>query len=180
MKRNIIRAGLLGVIGSLCVASLLSQDNTSEKVFYVAGGCFWCVESDFEKLDGISHVESGYVGEGLEHPTYKAIGKGKGRYREAARIFYDSSVISYKQLVDFFYRTIDPLDDGGQFCDRGFQYSTAIYYTNEEERAISEKYQKQFSKQLDETLSVALEPLTIFTLAEDYHQDYYKNPSYSL
>jgi peptide-methionine (S)-S-oxide reductase len=139
----------------------------------VAGGCFWCVESDFEKLDGVGDVLSGYSGGAKKNPTYR----DHEGHLEVAKIPYNSSVITYRELVDYFFRHIDPLDDGGQFCDRGHAYTTAVFYRNDDERAAAEASKVEAEAELGETVVTPIREFEKFWIAEDYHQDYYKkNP----
>ena len=148
-----------------------SDKKTASAVF--AGGCFWCVESDFEKLDGVGDVISGYAGGTKPNPTYES----HEGYLEAARIPYDPNVVTYRELVDYFFRHIDPLDDGGQFCDRGHSYTTAVFYSNAEEYEAAVAAKEAAERELGEAVVTPLVELTKFWDAEDYHQDYYKkNP----
>lgn len=138
-----------------------------------AGGCFWCVEADFEKLDGVGDVVSGYTGGALQNPTYR----NHDGHVEAARIPYDPAVVSYRELADYFFRHVDPLDAGGQFCDRGHSYTTAIFYTDENQKADAEAAKADAERFLGEEVVTPILPLDRFWLAESYHQDYYKkNP----
>ncbi|MCB2113487.1 MAG: peptide-methionine (S)-S-oxide reductase MsrA [Parvularculaceae bacterium] len=138
-----------------------------------AGGCFWCVESDFEKLEGVSEVISGYSGGLMQNPTYK----NHEGHIEAAEIFYDPSVVSYRALVDYLLRHIDPLDDGGQFCDRGHSYTSAIFASNADEWADAKAAIAQAETELGKKIVTPIEDRGEFWRAEDYHQDYYKkNP----
>ena len=139
----------------------------------VAGGCFWCVESDFEKLDGVGDVVSGYTGGVLESPTYK---KHDGHV-EAARIPFDPSIISYREILDYFFRHIDPLDAGGQFCDRGHAYTTAVFYDGADQYEDALAAKEAAEAELGKPIVTPLRELGAFWRAEDYHQDYYKkNP----
>jgi peptide methionine sulfoxide reductase msrA/msrB len=142
-----------------------------------AGGCFWCMESDFEKISGVKNVISGYIGGTGSAPTYEDYG-AKG-YIEAVEVTYDSSVITYKRLLDYFWRSIDPTDGGGQFCDRGHEYITAIFYSTEEQKTLAEKTKEALVKSgvLKEPVKTKIVKAKEFYPAEDYHQDYYKkNP----
>ena len=142
-----------------------------------AGGCFWCVESDFEKLEGVSEAVSGYTGGTVDNPTYKQVAKETTGHVEAAQIFYDPAVVSYRELVDYFFRHIDPLDDGGQFCDRGFSYTTAIFVNSPEQRADAEAAKATAEAELGKPVVTRIVDASTFWVAEDYHQDYYKkNP----
>jgi len=137
----------------------------------VAGGCFWCVEADFEKVAGVSEVVSGYTGGETANPTYETI-KGSGHY-EAVEITYDADVVSYAQLMFAFFRSIDPTDAGGQFCDRGDVYRTAVFVSTPEERAIAEAAKAQAQRDLGQRIVTPILDAATFYEAEDYHQDYY-------
>ena len=145
------------------------------EVLTVAGGCFWCVESDFEKLDGVYEVVSGYAGGTSENPTYKShVAEG---HREVARIFYDPARHDYAGLVATFLRSVDVTDAGGQFCDRGHSYTTAVFYEDAAERAAAEAAVAAAEAEIGQPVLTAVEPEAPFTAAEEYHQDYYlKNP----
>jgi peptide methionine sulfoxide reductase msrA/msrB len=152
-------------------------DNTRSVVF--AGGCFWCTESDFEKVDGVIEAVSGYTGGRMENPTYKQVSAGGTGHIEAVKVTYDPDKVSYEQLLEIFWRTIDPTDPGGQFVDRGAQYRSAIFYANDEERQQAEASKKALaaSGRFDRPVVTEILPLGPFYVAEDYHQDYYKkNP----
>jgi peptide methionine sulfoxide reductase msrA/msrB len=142
-----------------------------------AGGCFWCVESDFEKVPGVAEVISGYTGGRGENPTYENYA-GKG-YIEAVQVKYDSAKISYQQLLDYFWRHIDPTDPDGQFVDRGPQYRSAIFYQNESEKQEAEASKQALAQSGRFTKPIVTEilPVTTFYRAEDYHQNYYKTHS---
>ncbi|MEO1640775.1 MAG: peptide-methionine (S)-S-oxide reductase MsrA [Pseudomonadota bacterium] len=137
----------------------------------VAGGCFWCVEADFEKVAGVSEVVSGYTGGTTANPTYETI-KGSGHY-EAVEITYDADVVSYAQLLFAFFRSIDPTDAGGQFCDRGDVYRTGVFVSTPEERAIAEAAKAQAQRDLGQRIVTPILDAATFYEAEDYHQDYY-------
>ena len=144
-----------------------------------AGGCFWCVESDFDKVPGVVDTISGYTGGTVESPTYKQVTKGGTGHREAVQIRYDPTQVSYERLLHIFWRSVDPTDSGGQFCDRGESYQTAIFVENEEEQRLAEASREmlQQSMVLDAPVVTPIEPAGAFYPAEDYHQDYYtKNP----
>ncbi len=138
-----------------------------------AGGCFWCVESDFDKLEGVSDAVSGYSGGLLENPVYE----NHEGHLEAVQVTYDPAVVSYRQLADYHLRHIDPLDAGGQFCDRGHAYTTAIFAATADERAAAEAAIAEAEKVLGQKIVTPVLDRGDFWLAEDYHQDYYtKNP----
>ncbi|HSO19384.1 MAG TPA: peptide-methionine (R)-S-oxide reductase MsrB [Desulfosarcina sp.] len=152
-------------------------EDTRSAVF--AGGCFWCTESDFEKVDGVIEAVSGYTGGRVEDPTYKQVSAGGTGHVEAVRVTYDPQKISYAQLLDIFWRHVDPTDAGGQFVDRGAQYRSAIFYANDAERRQAEASKKALAASgvFDRAIVTDILPLETFYVAEDYHQDYYKkNP----
>ncbi|MFT7668502.1 MAG: peptide methionine sulfoxide reductase msrA/msrB [Planctomycetota bacterium] len=141
-----------------------------------AGGCFWCIESPFEVLPGISEVTSGYIGGHVVDPTYSAVGRGSTGHTEAVQITFDPSLVSYDDLLEVFWRQIDPTDAGGQFHDRGSQYRTGIFYHDEEQRitAQASKRALQDSGRFSERIVTEIVPATEYYVAEEYHQDYYK------
>jgi len=141
-----------------------------------AGGCFWCMESAFQEVNGVLTVVSGYSNGEKENPTYEEVLTGKTGHFEAVRVTYDPKVISYEELLNIFWRQIDPTDSEGQFADRGSQYKTAIFYHNEEQRIAAEKSKKELeeSKKFDDPIVTEILPILNFYPAEEYHQDYYK------
>ena len=142
-----------------------------------AGGCFWCTESDFDHMPGVVSTTSGYSGGRVANPTYEQVSRGNTGHIEAVRVVYDPRRISYAALVDRFFRTIDPLDSGGSFCDRGYQYRSAIFVRNAEERRIAEAAKARVQRRLGRPVATLILPARNFYAAEDYHQDYYrKNP----
>lgn len=144
---------------------------TEHAVF--AGGCFWCVEADFEKLDGVGDVVSGYTGGELENPTYR----NHEGHIEAAKIPFDPEVVSYRELVDYFFRHVDPTDAGGQFCDRGHSYTTAIFFSGDNQKSAAVAAKTDAQTALGKEVVTPVRALEKFWIAEDYHQDYYKkNP----
>ena len=143
-----------------------------------AGGCFWCVESDFDKIDGVLSTTSGFMGGTTPNPTYKQVTGGGSGHLEVVQIVFDPAKVSYQKLLDVFWRTIDPYDAGGQFCDRGDIYATAIFAHGDEQLKLAEA-SKQTLVQTGPKGSIAttIRPAGPFTPAEEYHQDYYKkNP----
>ena len=142
------------------------------------GGCFWCIEADFEKLPGVIEAESGYIGGHVDNPTYEQVSRGGTGHVEVARIYYDPTVVSYAQLLDYYWRHIDPTVRNRQFCDVGPQYRTAIFYNNDEEKAaaIASKTALETSGRFDR-IYTEISRAGTFYRAEEYHQDYYKkNP----
>ena len=151
--------------------------NLSEATF--AGGCFWCTESDFEKIDGVVEVISGYVGGQTQNPSYKEVSAGGTGHAEAIRVLYDPQKITYDELLDIFWRHVDPTDPGGQFVDRGSQYRPAIFYHDDDQKRKAEasKRKLETSGRFDKSIATEIVPVSEFYKAEDYHQDYYKkNP----
>ena len=142
-----------------------------------AGGCFWCMEPPFEALDGVVSVESGYTGGTQEAPTYEEVSAGGTGHYEAVRVRYDPGQVSYGALVRHFFRTVDPTDAGGQFCDRGSSYRTAIFVRTPAERRAAEAEQARAAKALGRPIRTKILAAGTFWPAEAYHQDYYrKNP----
>ncbi len=161
----------------LIVFSLLfyTSHSVADKAIF-AGGCFWCMESDFEKLDGVTDVMSGFTGGTLINPTYR--GNHDGHY-ESVLVTYDPEVVSYQQLLDYFWVNIDPFDARGQFCDKGHEYLSAIFVADEKERALAEKSRQKVIAQFPgkKVITPVLEASTFYPIKgdESYHQDYYKN-----
>jgi peptide methionine sulfoxide reductase msrA/msrB len=151
--------------------------NLSKATF--AGGCFWCTEADFEKVPGVVKVISGYAGGKKQNPTYEEVSSGTTGYVEAVQVYYDPTRITYEQLLDFFWKHIDPADGEGQFVDRGAQYRSVIFYHDEEQKRLAEKSKKvlQESGKFKKPLVTEIVPFTNFYDAEEYHQDYYKKNS---
>jgi peptide methionine sulfoxide reductase msrA/msrB len=141
-----------------------------------AGGCFWCTESDFEKLPGVVKVISGYTGGTKENPTYAEVSSGKTGHVEAVQVYYDPTKITYEELLDYFWKHVDPTDAGGQFVDRGGQYRSAIFYHDEEQKRLAEKSKEALSKsgKFNKLIATEIVKFTKIYEAEDYHQDYYK------
>jgi peptide methionine sulfoxide reductase msrA/msrB len=141
-----------------------------------AGGCFWCVESDFEKHDGVIEAISGYAGGHSNNPTYEQVSAGGTGHTEAVQVIYDPDKVTYNELLDVFWRHVDPTDTGGQFVDRGSQYRTAIFYHDDEQKRLAEASKQKLaaSGRFDKSIVTEIVKLDKFYEAEDYHQDYYK------
>jgi peptide methionine sulfoxide reductase msrA/msrB len=141
-----------------------------------AGGCFWCTESDFEKLEGVSDAISGYMGGTVENPTYEQVSSGKSGHLEVVKVYYDPNIVSYQELLDAFWRMIDPTDAEGSFVDRGQQYTSAIFYDDEEQKILAEgsKVALETSGKFAKPIATVIRPAETFYMAEDYHQNYYK------
>lgn len=156
-----------------------TRDLENTQTATLAGGCFWCVESDLEKADGVIEVVSGYTGGHKENPEYKEVSGGTTGHLEAVRVFYDPAKISYREILEIFWRHIDPTDAGGQFVDRGNQYRSAVFYHDEEQKKIAEESKKALEESgvFKKPIVTEIRKLDKFYNAEDYHQDYYrKNP----
>ena len=140
-----------------------------------AGGCFWCIEADFEKMAGVLEVESGYTAGMTVNPTYQQVSAGRTGHTEAVRVLYDPAKVSYPQLVEYFWRHIDPTVKDQQFCDKGPQYRSGIYWQNEAERAVAEFSRDALVKGgRFPVIHTELAPASVFYLAEEYHQNYFK------
>ena len=173
--RILIVAILIALIGG-AVMSEKNQKNEKavlQKATF-AGGCFWCMEDAFKRVDGVVDAVSGYTGGNKDKPTYEEVSSGTTGHYEAVQITFDPSKVSYERLLDLFWRQIDPTDQGGQFADRGSQYRTAIFYHSEEQKAIAEKSKEKLERsgKFDQPVATKIIPFTKFFKAEDYHQGY--------
>ena len=144
------------------------------EILTVAGGCFWCVESDFERVPGVREVTSGYTGGSTANPTYKDVTRGGSGHYEAVQIEFDPSKVNRDQLLHMFFRSVDPTDAGGQFCDRGESYRTAIFVSNKAQNASAQAAKQAAQNALGQKIVTPILQAGEFYLAEDYHQDYYK------
>ena len=167
---------LLGVaLAATAAEPVAKAQATATAVF--AGGGFWCMEPPFDKLPGVVATTSGYTGGQKINPTYQEVSAGDTGHIEAVQITYDPKQVSYEKLLEVFWRNVDPLDKGGQFCDRGNTYTSAIFYQNEEQKRLAEQSKAAIEKKLGKPVVTAIRPAATFYAAEDYHQDYYKkNP----
>jgi peptide-methionine (S)-S-oxide reductase len=171
-----IRLVLLSLLLALAALPAAAQ-NRSVAIF--AGGCFWCLEPPFDKLDGVLSTTSGYIGGTTADPTYEQVTAGRTGHYEALQIEYDPTRIGYDKLLEVFWRNVDPVDPTGQFCDKGPQYRSAIFALDEEQRKLAEASKATLDKsgRLPGRVVTEILPATKFYPAEDYHQDYYrKNP----
>ena len=156
---------------------IFTNSKASIKSMYVAGGCFWCVEEVYEKAEGVLSVYSGYSGGYVENPTYQEVVLGNTGHIEAVEINYDSSLVNEEQLVKLLFLNIDPFDEGGQFCDRGYSYKSAFFTSDEKLKKIINEYILKIENNHNQKVQTLVLPFKNFYLAEDYHQDYYKkNP----
>jgi len=146
----------------------------SIKSVYFAGGCFWCMEESFEKVEGVIEVISGYSGGKTENPTYKEVTYGDTGHFEVIEIKYDIKKISYKELLNIFWINIDPFDSEGQFCDKGYSYRSVAFYSLETEKDLIDKSIQEIEKKFDKKIVTYVMKFDKFYKAENYHQDYYK------
>lgn len=155
----------------------IDMDNLSEA--YFAWGCFWCMEGIFESQEWVSEAISGYIGGSADTAEYSSVSSGVTNHREAVQILYDPNIIEYSTLVELYWTQIDPVDAGGQFADRGFHYTTAIYYSDEWEKNIAEASKQALgdSGKFEQPIATLILPVSLFYRAEEYHQDYYKKSS---
>lgn len=179
MKQHLIAIFTVFIMSPFVQLSAASDDTTNTETAILAGGCFWCIEADFEKLNGVVDVVSGYIGGHIKNPTYKQVSRGGSGHIEAVKITYKSDVINYSQILDHFWVNIDPTRNDGQFCDRGPHYRPAIFHLNpqQENIALASTAKINKTKPFKAPLKVELIKASEFYLAEAYHQDYYKkNP----
>tara|TARA_B100000700_G_scaffold51359_1_gene54614 strand:+ start:910 stop:1485 length:576 start_codon:yes stop_codon:yes gene_type:complete len=141
---------------------------------YFAGGCFWCMEEVFEKKNGVKEVISGYSGGTTENPTYEDVTFGNTGHFETIEIIYDRSLVTYKELVNLFWVNIDPFDQQGQFCDKGYSYRSVVFYQNEDEKKIIEKSKSEIEKKFNSKVVTYIRDFKKFYKAEENHQDYYE------
>jgi len=168
----------LMLTGAILAATLLQHGKAHAEdiqTMVVAGGCFWCVESDFERVEGVIEVVSGFTGGTVANPSYREVVSGGTGHVEAVEITYDADRLSYDQLLHMFLRSVDPTDAGGQFCDRGFSYTTAIFVETAEERAAAQAAIAQAERDLGQQVVTPVNDAAPFYAAEDYHQDYYRS-----
>jgi len=179
MTTRLLASLLVGVwmLSGVARAADSAPEETATAIF--AGGCFWCMEHPFDELDGVISTTSGYTGGHVANPTYHQVSAGTTGHAEAVQVVYDPAKVGYDKLLEVFWHNVDPLDAGGQFCDRGSQYRTGIFYTTEEQRRLAEASKKALedSGRLPVPIVTEIVEAGPFYPAEDYHQDYYKtNP----
>ena len=165
--------GILILIGF--AASHSKAHAANQEILTVAGGCFWCVEADFEGVAGVQEVVSGYTGGAVENPTYKQVTQGGTGHYEAVQIIFDPKMVSLDALLAKFFRSIDPTDSGGQFCDRGDSYRSAVFYSDASQQSAADREKSRAAQELGQSIVTPILPASRFYLAEDYHQDYYKS-----
>ncbi|SFL04562.1 peptide-methionine (S)-S-oxide reductase MsrA [Shimia haliotis] len=172
--QNLKAAALFVLILIGAVANGKQANAASSETLIVAGGCFWCVESDFESVPGVKEAVSGYTGGTTKKPTYKQVTKGGTGHYEAVKIIFDPAKVSREELLNLFFRSVDPTDAGGQFCDRGDSYRTAVFASGKAEKALAEAAKSEAQAALGRTVVTPILNASRFYDAEDYHQDYYK------
>ena len=194
MNIKVIAAALIALIAAFALFGMFRRESSNaranggvkkmtaiktEKATF-AGGCFWCIEGPFEKIDGVISAVAGYTGGHLDDPSYEDVTSGDTGHLEAVQVEFDPDKVSYETLVEVFWRQIDPTDEGGQFADRGTQYATAIFYHDENQKQTAEMSKERLGKlgMFNRPIATAIRPAGKFYPAEDYHQDYYKkNPA---
>ncbi|HJS67228.1 MAG TPA: peptide-methionine (S)-S-oxide reductase MsrA [Nitrospiraceae bacterium] len=163
---------------SVLSANLAAADTTQGKAYF-AGGCFWCMEEVFEKVDGVLSATSGYMGGTVSNPTYEEVSAGRTGHAESVEVVYDPAKVSYQKLLDAFWRNVDPITPNAQFCDHGNQYRSAIFFQTDEEKRASDSSKQTIeqSKRFKESIVTQIVMASKFYPAEEYHQDFYKkNP----
>lgn len=172
-----IRVILACIVGFIALPALADETPAPLQKAIFAGGCFWCMEADFEGTIGVSAVVSGYTGGKTANPSYQEVSSGKTGHAEAVEITYDPSKVTYSQLLSIYWSNIDPTDTGGQFTDRGTQYRSEIFYTDEEQHKLAQASKMAKAQKLGKNIVTIISPATIFYPAEIHHQDYArKNP----
>ncbi|WP_414048079.1 peptide-methionine (S)-S-oxide reductase MsrA [Macrococcus equi] len=144
------------------------------KTIYFAGGCFWCMVKPFDSYKGIQQIKSGYMGGHIQNPTYEQVKSGTTGHFEVVEIIYDALEFSFTQLLEIFFSQIDPTDNGGQYMDRGSQYRTAIFYTDDNQKTESVNFIKDIQSKYNQPIVTEVRPAEVFYVAEDEHQDFYK------
>jgi peptide-methionine (S)-S-oxide reductase len=174
-RANDLKSGALALfIGAALLLPCCPAHAAETDTLVVAGGCFWCVEADFESVRGVTGAVSGFTGGTVDNPTYKQVTQGNTGHYEAVEITFDPSVVSREQLLGLFFRSIDPTDDGGQFCDRGDSYRTAIFVENGTERSVADRVKTEAQAALGQPIVTPILDETTFYPAEAYHQDFAK------
>lgn len=179
--KTLFAISLLSMLGITQPQSSRAVEPGTLAEAYFAGGCFWCVEAKFEHIPGVQEAVSGYSGGHVDNPSYEQVCTGTTGHREAVQVTYDPDQVSYAQLVDAFWTMFDPTDPDGSFADRGYQYSSAIFYQTEGEKEIAQASKRRLeeSERFDRPIATGIEPFQNFFPAEDPHQDYYrKNPGH--
>jgi peptide-methionine (S)-S-oxide reductase len=177
MARWICAALTAAFFAAIFVAGAGGTRAAESKTAIFAGGCFWCVEADFDKVPGVLSTTSGYIGGTVKNPTYQQVSGGTTGHAEAVEIVYDPAKVTYAKLLDHYWQNIDPFDADGQFCDKGPAYHSAIFFSNDEKKKLAETTKQDIAARFKQTVATEIKPTTTFTAAEDYHQDYHnQNP----
>ncbi|KAB8031074.1 peptide-methionine (S)-S-oxide reductase MsrA [Fluviispira multicolorata] len=156
--------------------SLTTKANGGTEIAIVAGGCFWCVQADFDKLEGVTKTVVGYDGDNDKTTTYEKVSSGKTQFVESTKIFFNPQKISYSEILNYFWKHVDPTNNEGQFCDKGKQYRTVIFYLNESQKKLAIQSKEKIKEKFNNVATDVI-PSTNFVTAEEYHQNYYKkNP----
>ena len=178
-KREIVckLSGFIEIVEDNNDSVLIKYQEANISTITLAGGCFWCMAKPYYEYEGILKVFSGYSGGSEVMPSYEKVKAQETSHKECVKLIYDSNIISLKKILDIYFETIDPFDDGGQFIDRGASYTTAIFYKNQKEKEAIQNYINQVESQLQQPIAVKILEESIFYMAEEYHQDYaLKNP----
>ena len=170
----------LGTIIAMVAASVsvaaISENAAAESAIF-AGGCFWCMEEAFDKVPGVTATTSGYTGGTIDNPTYEQVSRGGTGHFEAVKVDYDPSAVTYDQLLEAFWRNVDPFDERGQFCDKGSSYLSAVFVATEEERQLAESTKEEITASFQMPVATQILAEQAFYPAEDYHQDFYQTNS---
>lgn len=175
MRRTFLKSLAAAALMTLAVpAGSVMPARAAEAVAIFAGGCFWCMEPPFDKTAGVISTTSGYTGGGVANPSYQQVSAGGTGHVEAVKVVYDPARVSYEKLLDVFWRNVDPFDGGGQFCDRGSQYRSAVFYSDAAQKAAAEASKAAVEKRFGKAVATSVRRAGAFYPAEDYHQNYYK------
>ncbi|MGD1951923.1 MAG: peptide-methionine (S)-S-oxide reductase MsrA [Leptolyngbyaceae cyanobacterium] len=171
---QLLRCVALGLlISSLwCLSPAIAIAETAKATF--AGGCFWCMEHPFDELQGVADTTSGYMGGTVESPSYRQVSSGTTGHAEVVQVEYDPETVSYETLLDTFWHNVDPVDTQGQFCDKGSQYRSIVFYHDETQRQLAESSKQTVNQLLNQSIATEVVPADTFYPAEDYHQNYYQ------
>ncbi|MEM1255679.1 MAG: peptide-methionine (S)-S-oxide reductase MsrA [Cyanobacteria bacterium P01_H01_bin.21] len=171
---QLLRCVALGLLVSSlwCLTPATAIAETVKATF--AGGCFWCMEHPFDELQGVANTTSGYMGGTVESPSYRQVSSGTTGHAEVVQVEYDPETVSYETLLDTFWRNVDPVDTQGQFCDKGSQYRSIVFYHDETQRQLAESSKQAINQLLNQSIATEILPADTFYLAEDYHQNYYQ------
>ena len=175
MRRLLLSIAFIFAAVAMATAQTAPQPGQAVAIF--AGGCFWCTEADFDKVNGVISTTSGYIGGKVANPSYNQVAAGGTGHAEAVEVIYDPSKVSYEKLLAYYWRTVDPTVKNAQFCDRGEPYRTAIFVRNAEERKLAEASKKKIEAELKQPVYTQIADASPFYAAEDYHQDFYKKNS---